>query len=204
LKGAFGKADHSNAFGNIGLPESSEFESGVSISADWLAWLEAKILHQARVIRIHPFGAKTHSDIVTQPLGIEHFQFAIACQVARPAMNGAAVKDRAVSRLHIPTDDIVVIPVPINIGKRLVAFANRISATITKVHLPKLLGPTVRAAYKLQGALFLDRYQRHPDRAGIKTLDRPVRFVLMKRGSKLRARGANKDGIKEEINLIGA
>ena len=76
--------NHSSALGNSGLPECSELESRVSISADSLAWLEAKALHQLRVIRIHPFGAKTYSDIITQPLGVEHFQFAIVSEVARP------------------------------------------------------------------------------------------------------------------------
>jgi hypothetical protein len=143
LKGAFGWVNYSSALGNSGLPESSEFESGVSISANSLAWLEAKVLHHARVIRIHPFGAKTDSDIVTQPLGIEHFQVSIACQLTRPAMNSAGVKDRAISRLHIPTDDIVAIPIPFDIGKRLVVLANRVIAAIPKVHLPKLLRPAV-------------------------------------------------------------
>jgi hypothetical protein len=135
--------NHSSALGNSGLPESSELEPGVSISADALAWFEAKALHQARVIRIHPFGAKTDSDIVTQPLGIEHFQFSIVSQVARPAMNSAGVKDRAISRFHIPTEDIVAIPITFDVGKRLVVFANRVIAAIAKVHLPKLLRPAV-------------------------------------------------------------
>ena len=158
-------------------------------------------MHQFRVIRIHPFGAKTYSDIITQPLGVEHFQFSIVSEVTRPAMNDTGIENRTVSRFHIPTDDIVAIPIAFDVGKKLVVFANRVLAAIAEVHLPKLLRPAVRAAHKLQGALFLDRNQRHPDRAGIKTLDRPVRLVLMKRCPELHAWGANEDGIKEEINL---
>jgi|TARA_B100001094_G_C17753418_1_gene586903 hypothetical protein len=108
-------------------------------------------------------------------------------------MDHPGVEDRHVAGLDVSAQDLVVLPVALDVGKRLeLVFklvVDDLIAFVDGEHPEVGLGvahvPGVGALHELKGAALRDRHERHPRRAGVEPLDRPARRVLVERRAEL-------------------
>ncbi len=70
------------------------------------------------MIWIHAFLSEVDANVITEPLRVKHLEIAAFGKIAGTAVDNPGVKGDAVSRLHVPAYDVIVVVVVLNVGER--------------------------------------------------------------------------------------
>jgi hypothetical protein len=125
-----------------------------------VAGFQAMFGYDGRMIRVHAFLSELDTNVITEPLRVRHLEIAAFGKIAGTAVDNSGVEGDAVSRLHVPAYNVIVIAVVLDVGQRervviaefnLIAFITRQRA---KIGLPEVLPPSMRAANELERTRF--------------------------------------------------